>query len=258
MSTLSKRSSRRRPNPDAPANNRSLVLPRMSNDPATRKGLAAAPAPTPVQGQVRLDISNALPADIMALTVKIRDGMTDNLYYEQLANFLAALTASYNGQRTLADQIASLEAQLKAARIAQTAETVNARDILKSTARACESVDNTDEALASVGWDLRRSRTPAQILPPPSKLVLRATGFPGEMSARWGRVNNFRFYELQMAVPDDSFLNPDWNLVPIRSTTAASDLLPKATIGKQMHVRVRTVGSRGPSPWSDAVTAIVL
>ena len=37
----------------------------------------------------------------------------------------AALTASYNGQRSLADQLASLEAQLKAARIAQAAESAN-------------------------------------------------------------------------------------------------------------------------------------
>lgn len=44
----------------------------------------------------------------------------------------------------------------------------------------------------------------------------------------------------------------------MRSTTSASDTLPRATIGKQMHLRVRTVSPKGPSPWSDAVVAIVL
>jgi hypothetical protein len=156
-----------------------------------------------------LDISNAQPAALMALTLKIRDGMTDNVYYPDLTANLAALTASYNGQRSLADQIASLEAQLKTARIAQAAESVNARDILKSCARACESADPSDEALASVGWDLRKGRSPSQLLPAPSKLTLRPTGFPGEMIARWGRVPNFRFYELQVAVPEDLNAGPD-------------------------------------------------
>jgi|GEM_PF-7122377 len=40
-------------------------------------------------------------------------------------------------------------------------------------------------------------------LPAPEKLTLRPTGFPSEMPARWGRVKNFRFYELQAAVPED-------------------------------------------------------
>lgn len=194
----------------------------------------------------------------LALTLKIRDGLTDNVYYPELASALAALTASYNGQRSLADQIASLEAQMKTARLAQVAESTNAREILKSAARACESVDSSDEALASVGWELRKGRSPSQILPTPTRLSLRPTGFPGEMIARWSRVTNFRYYELQMAVQEDNSISPDWDLIPIRSTTSASDTLPRATTGKQMHLRVRTVSAKGPSPWSDAIVAIVL
>ena len=94
---------------------------------------------------------------------------------------------------SLADQIASLEAQLKTARLAQGAESTNAREILKSAARVCESVDSTDEVLASVGWDLRKGRSPSQILPTPTRLSLRPSGFPGEMIARWSRVINFRY-----------------------------------------------------------------
>jgi hypothetical protein len=194
----------------------------------------------------------------MALTLKIRDGLTENVYYPDLTANLAALTASYNGQRSLADQIASLEAQLKTARIAQAAESVNARDILKSSARACESADPSDEALASVGWDLRKGRSPSQLLPAPTKLTLRPTGCPGEMIARWGRVPNFHFYELQVAVPEDLNAGPDWNLTPIRSITSASDTMPRTAVGKTMYVRVRTVNPKGPSPWSAAIASLVL
>ena len=107
-------------------------------------------------------------------------------------------------------------------------------------------------------WDLRKDRGPSQILPTPTRLSLRPTGFLGEMIARWSRVTNFRYYELQVAVPEDNSISPDWDLIPIRSTTSASDTLPRATTGKQMHLRVRTVSAKGPSPWSDAIVAIVL
>jgi len=138
-STASKpaRKASRLPSTAAPSSLRGSSVPRRSTNPATIKQLSAAPAPVPTQGAVRLDISNAQPAALMALTLNIRDGLTENVYYPDLTGNLAALTASYNGQRTLADQIASLEAQLKTARIAQAAESVNARDILKSCARAC-------------------------------------------------------------------------------------------------------------------------
>jgi hypothetical protein len=138
-STASKpaRKASRLPSTTAPSSLRGTTVPRRSTNPATIKQFSAAPAPVHVQGAVRLDISNAQPAVLMALTLKIRDGLTENVYYPDLTANLAALTASYNGQRSLADQIASLEAQLKTARIAQAAESVNARDILKSCARAC-------------------------------------------------------------------------------------------------------------------------
>jgi len=162
------------------------------------------------------------------------------------------------GQRRLADLLDSLNGQTKAARLAQLAETANARDILKISARACESHDTSNEALASVGWDLRKGRSPSQLLPPPEKLTLRPSGFPGEMLARWGRVKNFRFYELQAAVPEDPTASPDWDTVPLRSVTSASLSLPPTPVGKTIFVRVRTVNCKGPSPWSNAVAALVL
>ena len=62
---------------------------------------------------------------------------------------------------------------MKTARLAEGAESTNARDILKRAARACESGDSPDEALASVSWDLRKGRSPSLILPTPTRLSLR-------------------------------------------------------------------------------------
>ena len=53
-------------------------------------------------------------------------------------------------------------------------------------------------------------------------------------------------------------MSPDWDLTPIRGCHTGSELLPTETIGKLMYFRVRIIGSKGPSPWSDAVVSIVL
>jgi hypothetical protein len=231
---------------------------RAATDPATARRLGVTTAPAPTQGAVRLDIAGSNSAALLALTLTIRDGLTGNLYYPGLTSNLAALSASYTGQHALADQIASLEQQLKTARFALDTENVNTRDILRSAARACEASDPTDEALVSVGWTLRRAPSRPIIPSSPGGLGVQNTPFPGEVRARWSRVPNARFYEVQAVVPADQNLTPDWNLVPIQSSTVAAMVFNGYTVGSLFHIRVRTVGSKGPSPWTDSVTAVIL
>ena len=157
-----------------------------------------------------------------------REGLTDNVYYPEAEGHVDALPASYNGLRA------------------------------RAAARYGESTDNTDEGLASAGWNLRRPAGPSVVLPAPDRLVLKSTQFPGVMTARWRRVTNFRFQEIQMVVLDQASATPDWENVPFRSITLSSDTFPKADIGQRMYVRVRTVGAKGASPWSQEVVAMVL
>ena len=187
-----------------------------------------------------------------------REGLTDNVYYPEAQGHVDARAASYNGLRARAGLIASLEQQLKTARLAGEAETLNSKDIVRAAARYCESTDNTDEGLASAGWNLRRPARPSVVLPAPDRLVLKSTQFPGVITARWRRVTNFRFYEIQRVVLDQASAAPDWENVPFRSNTISSDTFPKADIGQRMYVRVRTVGAKGASPWSQEAVAMVL
>jgi hypothetical protein len=176
MNASATRTAHRLPSAKGPARPHAAILPRRAKEAASRKALAAGPSPVPTRGAVRLDIANAQPAVVMGITLKIWDGMTEIAYYPELADYAAALAASYSGQRRLADLLDSLDAQTKAARLAQLAETANARDILKICARACESHDTSDEALASVGWELRKGRSPSQLRkthPPPHRLPRR-------------------------------------------------------------------------------------
>ena len=71
---------------------------------------------------------------------------------------------------------------------------------MRQAGRDCEASDSSDEALSSVGWDLRRAPGLPQLLPAPFRIILRASAYPGRMLARWGRVKNFRFYEIEVTV----------------------------------------------------------
>ena len=210
-----------------------------------------------MQGTVKLPVSNASPAEITAFTQRAMLGLTGNVY-DDLPDILASLTASYNGQSSLALQIQAAREELKTLLAAQVNETNLGREILKSASRACESADSSDEALVSAGWEVRKSRTPSTILPAPLGVVVKTTSFPGIMTAKWRRVDLFRIYEYQCAVPEDTTLNPDWDTVPATTSTSSSTTLPAATIGKLLHFRVRAVGTKGPGPWSAPVSTLVL
>ena len=75
MKKTTKRTASRVPAVEAPVKGHNVVLPRKSTNPVTRKGLAASGSPPPVQAQVRLDISSASPAVLMALTKRAIDGL---------------------------------------------------------------------------------------------------------------------------------------------------------------------------------------
>lgn len=242
---------------ELPAPPKAAVLPRKSVELKFTKMLEGSSVPVPVTGKIRLDIAAATATVLLTMTDMIRTGMTGNVYYEALVDTLAALTASYNGQKTLADLIASLEHQLKTARLAQQAETVNARNVLRQAASDCMAYDKTDEALASVGWQLQKGRTPAAPLPAPVKLDVRTTTFPGVMNFRWGRVPNARFYEVQAATAGNGSA-PEWDNVPAVVTSLASLQLPEAPLGQMMYARVRSSGSKGRSPWSTVAANVVL
>ena len=153
------------------------------------------------------------------------------------------------------------EQQLKTLRAAYEVETQAVRDNLRSTAIACENSDRSDEALLSVGWTLRRPRTTGQPVAVPARLTLTPTSFPGQLLARWAPVAYARAYQAQavaLADPAAPAASVDWATdVPILSSFKASLLLEGYAPGTLVSVRVRAAGSRGPGPWSDALTARV-
>lgn len=223
-----------------------------TSGPLARKGLKATPLPAPAQGSIRMDLANLTPVALLDLVHNIKDGLTGNLFYPELDGQVTALTASENALVACLNAVAAADQAARTARAALETEVLNARSNLRTAGSACETEDRSDEALLSVGWSLRRIPAPPQPVPVPARVLLENTRFPGQVRARWTRVKNARFYEVKAATTGE---NPDpsiWNTLPAVSSTQAQMVFSDYPVGSWISTRIRAVGAKGPSPWSEA------
>ena len=78
--------------------------------------------------------------------------------------------------------------------------------------------------------------------------------YEGKVEVRWSSVANKRYYEVQAMVGGE---NPDpnlWETLPLVSEGRVTKVFSDLAVGSYLSVRVRAIGSRGPSPWTEAVT----
>ena len=69
---------------------------------------------------------------------------------------------------------------------------------------------------------------------------------------------NARFYEIKAATTGE---NPDpsiWDTLPTVPSTQAQMVFSGYPVGSWISVRMRAIGAKGPSPWSNATAALVL
>jgi hypothetical protein len=118
------------------------------------------------------------------------------------------------------------------------------------------TINRTDAALLSANGKLRRTPGPAQPVGTPARLLLENTPLPGEIRARWARVPNARYYEIQAETAEGS-APVIWDTLPILSSVRASLSFTGRPVGSYLTVRARAVGSRGAGPWCDSITARV-
>ena len=78
--------------------------------------------------------------------------------------------------------------------------------------------------------------------------------FEGQVQVRWSAVSNKQYYEVKAIVGGE---NPDPTLreaLPILPEGRVTKVFSGLPVGSYLSVRVRAVGSKGPSPWTEAVT----
>ena len=91
----------------------------------------------------------------------------------------------------------------------------------------------------------------------PTRLSGHSNGFTGQLIAKWSTVANKRFYEVQ-AAPLEGTAGPDLqDSLAIETSTRSQIELKRYVPGILLSIRVRAVGSKGPGPWCDPITARV-
>ena len=197
------------------------------------------------------------PLALFTALTNLDEGLVETLLYPNFHEAVRTLiTTSKDGLGAAIDNVAAGEAWLRTLRAAKDIEVNNARNSLRTGATTCESIDRSDEALVSVGWPMRRSPGRPRPVPAPARLTLKNTLHEGQAEARWPRVQNTHFYEVKAYV-NPLGDNPDlipWDVLPIIPVGPASLLFKDQPVGAWLTVRVRAVGAKGPSPWTEATT----
>ena len=205
----------------------------------------------PTEGSIKLEASTLALQTAYSLLDTVDQGLGTTIYYPDFpAQIRTAVTTSKEALHSAMQEVAAAEAALRTARAALEIKLNNNRNTLRTSASCCESIDRTDEALVSVGWTLRRTSGRPRPVAAPVSLGLKNTPYEGEAHAYWSRVDNAQFYEVK-AWDSITGENPDnipWDTLPVTPTRPCSLLLKDRLVGSWLTVRVRAVGSKGPSP----------
>lgn len=106
------------------------------------------------------------------------------------------------------------------------------------------------EKILSAGFEIRRTPSPAGLLPAPGNLRAVASSLPGVMDLRWDRVRHRLIYQVEFCTGDP--LTESWKpLVLLGNNTYSASGLASGTA---YSFRLRAIGAAGPGPLSDTAT----
>ncbi|HKR05278.1 MAG TPA: fibronectin type III domain-containing protein [Bacteroidia bacterium] len=121
-------------------------------------------------------------------------------------------------------------------------------DALKTMSGYVQSVSAGDETkILSSGFDVRRPRTPAGILPPPVNLRSVFGFLPGEIIVRWGGVKKKLIYKMQINdTPGDETKWKD------HTYTGRNRLVVTGLVSDKMYeFRIASISAEGLGSYSD-------
>lgn len=215
---------------------------------------------SPIEGLIKLEASTMTPNAVCSLLGNVDEGLTSSIYYPEFpAQIKTAISTSREALQAALSNLATAEAYARTLRAALEIETNHGRQVLRTAAAACESIDRTDEALVSVGWSLRRIAGRPRPVLAPSQINVKNTAYEGGAEARWTRIGNAQFYEVKAftSTAGDNPENIPWESLPVIPVRPVSLLFRNQPAGSYLTVRVRAVGSKGPSPWTETATVRV-
>ncbi|MDQ2946255.1 MAG: fibronectin type III domain-containing protein [Acidobacteriota bacterium] len=200
--------------------------------------------------RVSLGFARKIDTDLIAFTRNVITLMTTNPDYPTPAPALALVTTSVNQFETAVHD--ALDGG-KLALATRNACRIALLTLLRQLAAYVTGNCDTDLVkLIGSGFDAVRAPSPVGTLPAPGNLRLNYTGMSGEVLAKFDRVSNSNNYSLQSANSSDGPWQDEGMCTKARAT------IDGLTVGKTYWVRCSANGSQGPSPWSSAISIMVV
>lgn len=163
------------------------------------------------------------------------------------------LTDIGNGKANLQSKLNARNAAQDALNLAQTdleQALTDARTTMSSAGSYVQSTSGGDEAkIISAGMKVQADAAPITTLPAPGDLSATAGDQEGEIDLDWDRVKGSKSYEVQKSADASNWQHAG---VATKSKMTVSGL----TSGTKYWFRVRAIGSRVNSPWSDPATKV--
>jgi hypothetical protein len=218
----------------------------------TKLSVSTTPT-TPPAGKARIAIGFLLKdtdANLIVASQTILAAMTGNAAYATPAPTLAEITTARNSY------IAAVNAG-KDSRIAKTVRSQQRKaftGLLRNLAHYAQVTSGGDlPILLSSGFPAQKGRQRVGPLHVPANLRLKRGKVSGQLIARCNKLDQASAYDWQYAT---GATPTAWISVP--STFAAKNTFVGLVPGTQYMVRVRAVGTAGPSDWSSAATLMAV
>ncbi len=177
--------------------------------------------------------------------------MTGNPVYATPTPPLATITAACDAAESA--EIAVTTNGGKQDHIIRNERLEELKELIRELAGYVQAVSQGDEEkIASAAFATRKLPEPSGVPPAPGNLRVRITTKPGELSIRWGGVEDRRIYQLQIN-DSDPLVEANWTLLLMLSKNfhTATGLISH----KAYSFRVCAVGADGIGPWSDIATS---
>jgi hypothetical protein len=111
---------------------------------------------------------------------------------------------------------------------------------------------NDVEKVNSAGFEVRKSRHPADVPSAPQDMRVETTTLPGQLKLRWNGVRSRIYYQVWVTTGDPT-LEEGWTL--LTQTSRNSHLVSDVLAGKTYSYRVNAVTTAGAGPLSDYASA---
>lgn len=204
--------------------------------------------------KIKLNLARLSVPQLLVFAQEVNSKMTGNAWFMTPNPTLAALTSSYSAAN-IAATAAEAAQQTAMQKIIERDNLVLAlENLLTQLAAYVENASGGDTAkILSSGFAVRSTGGPVGQLPAPENMRAEAGSDAGQLLATWDRVSRANSYEL--ATCTDPVNENGW--AHRGSVTRTKFQITGAPSGARCWVRVRAIGSAGPSEWSEPAVAMV-